>query len=133
MRAHVALIGEREDNRRRQVLLNRCLPIMQISDVEVRIDGVGLRRRSNGRRQESVGERIRIREGIRLRDAIGKWRLLRHLISEWLINRCVVVKAVTGAHHRGTLREWPPGKANARLKFVVIRTDQRIRIADLAR
>ena len=128
-----ALIGEREDNRRRQVLLNRCLPVVQVADVEIRIDGVGLRRCGDGRRQESVGQRKRIRQRIRLRHAIGERRLLRHLIRQRLIDGRVVVKSVTGAHHCGTLSKRPPCDADARLKFTVIRTNERIGITSLAR
>ena len=55
------------------------------------------------RRQESVGQRKRIRQRVRLRHAIGQRRLLRHLIGQRLVDRSVVVNPVAGAHHRGTL------------------------------
>ena len=61
MRALIAVVGEREDERRRQVLLNRCLPVVQVADVEIRIDGVSLRRSGNRRRQKGIGQRVRVR------------------------------------------------------------------------
>ena len=97
---------------------------MQVAKVEIGIDRISLRRSADGRRQESVGERKRIRHRIRLRHAIGQRRLLRHPASQRLVDRSVVVKSVPGAHHSGMSIQRPPGDPDARLKLTVVGANQ---------
>jgi hypothetical protein len=59
--------------------------------------------------------------------------LLRHLIGQRLVDGGVVVNPVARAHHGGALRERTPCNPDARLKFVIVRAQQRIGIAGLAR